>query len=527
MKAIFFPKSELPVKVCSHRYGSKMTITEQTDKIVSTSRYAVEYYAHKHGLRVGSFYDTSIGDKTDLVEAQKYGCCKFDLYSTELMWYNPTTKVIEFIPDFFGDKWTQAGIDAFGYLEGGVTKINGVAVSVGDPKTVRTPTPGIQMYEYSNGKYGWSSLGVFGNSHAEEVIKYLEYDLKNFYNIFGFFPSAKSYSYGIYQASSLSIIPFLQARNSITHGDNGSWYGKDADGNYLGKPNRDLTRDYLKSRGSCTRAWDDIVNNVRSKSDELTYVAGLIAECLINGGWYNDFTHWHSVQESTTQGMNLSYFDDYFDTIKTAIGANQIYSCSWGEATEYMIFRTCVGNVSAYVDGNRVKVAVYVNDPFKGTVLTETNLDGKLPEGLIKTPISVEVDLSNTPLEACNVKTTFGKVVNAGSNKVIVEIPFPEKNEGISEIEIYNCVEPEFLSLEIPIISNFENSDGVVTFDTDIPCYSMLFSITDEDNISKVGERQVDEYKTHHHVVVKDTGSFSLGVISEAGKTAVYDFSIS
>ena len=527
MKAIFFPKSELFAKVCSHRYGAKMTYTEQTDTIKATSRYAVEYYAHKHGARVGAFINNLQIDLEDIKSAEKYGSCRFDVYFPTPYWFNPETKVIEIIPDYTSTQWTQKGIDTFGYLEEGVIKINGSAVAVGDTKTVNTPNVGPQMFTYSNGKYGWSA-GEIGQSAAYERIRLHEEQVKWFYGLLGRYPSAFSYQIGQAGGAAVDIAFFLRGRNSSTvHWSNPSEantsYGKDADSNFLGLPYVELTRELLASTPCSTRFWDWVVINGATVEQSLNAIEQLVDITLVNGGWVNNFTHWHNARDTANDNLKLRIYDAYFARIAAAGGSNNIHYCSYGEAAEYLMAKMCVDNVAAYVKGNRVRVAISLKDPFEGEILVQSGLSGKIPFDRINIPVSIEVDLSGTPLAGKNIISNFGQVINNGSGNVIVEVPIPRDLSGVIEIELYDSIQPQWLSVNKPVISNVQVSGDKATFETNIPCYSSLFEVSSVDDVELYGERYTDKLKTKHEVKIGVGASKSIGVCTSTGKTAIYD----
>lgn len=534
MKTIFFPKSDVPVKVCPHRFGAVATYTEQTDSLFDSSRYGVEFYAHKYGARIGAFINNlTISDLTDLENSQKYGACKFDIYFPTDYWFNPNTGVYEVIPDYYGGTWTQSGIDAFAYDDGGVLKINDVVVSVGTTKSTRTPNIGSQMYTYSNGKYGWSTGGVLGTSKAIEIVKLQEYVINWYKSVFGKFPSSMSYRNGQTAGSPADIIFYLQARNSSTGMWNNTanaptWYGKDGNGNLIGVPQQEITRDLLSNRANTMRWWDwiDSISGGTTIENSLNGVSNILALTIANKGWVNNFTHWHSTLSTLNESIKLGIYDTYFQTIATAIGSNHVHFCNYGEASEYLLFKECVDNVSAYSSGNSVKVALSLKDPFDGQTINESGFDAKIPYGRINTPISIEVDLSGTFLAGKNIKTNFGKVIDLGNNKVIVQLPFPKsKNEAVIEIELNESIVPDWLSITRPVISDVVVNGEIVTFKTDIPCYSTVFEKTDSNNVTKFGDRYVSEYKTSHEVIIGSTlgKTYHIGVISEVGNTNLYD----
>lgn len=535
MKAIFFPKSELPIKICPNRHGAAMTYTEQTDSIRTPSRYAVEYYAHKHGAAVGAFIDPIGSQLVDIKESEKYGACKFDIYFYTDSWYNPNTGNLEIIPDYNASAWTQNGINTFGYVEGGVTKINGVAVAVGTAKGTRAPNHGTQMFDYSNGKYGWKN-GKFGATNGIEQILYQKYNVDWFKGLTGRFPSAMSYRNGQTGGQFTDIAFYLQNRNSSTGMWNDTanaptWYGKDSEGNPKGVPTtQEVTRTALASRPSTTRWWDwiDNISGGTTFENSINGVKAIVALTVANGGWQNNFTHWHSSGSTAKEELKLKCYDAYFAAIQEAANGAFIHFCNYGEASDYLIFRQCVDNIAAYSKGNRIVVSVCIIDPYSGDKFTDNGLSAKLPEQrVINTPLSVEVDLTGTYLEGKNVKTNFGKAIKGEGNKVIVEIPFSKNNEGIMQIEIYDNVLPDWKVTSQPIFSNFNENSGVVNFNTDCPCYSCVFEITDENNIALV-QRNIegDMKKTHTFTFSKKANkTYAVGIINECGLTNLKDIS--
>jgi hypothetical protein len=103
-----------------------------------------------------------------------------------------------------------------------------------------------------------------------------------------------------------------------------------------------------------------------------------------------------------------------------------------------------------------------------------------------------------------------------------VEIPYPDNNNGMMEVTLYDNIYPDWLSLSNPVISNVSFANGILAFNTDVPCYSSLFRKTDAKNISLI-QRNTETYKTRHSVNISDAANVSIGVINEAGKTALID----
>lgn len=529
MDTLFFPKSELPVSVCSHRYGADMTYTEQSDSFThglprESTRDTMEYYAHKYGARLGCFIQPDnvemYNSVRDMRDTEKYGIIKFDTYFRGYQWYNPTKGVIEWIPDFSKTSWTQDGITAFGYEEDGVIKINGVEVSVGSPKSSGHPRHGEEMYAYSNGKYGWDENGNMGQSDGIEFFNVLDNHVNLFYELFHRYSSAASYGYGISSIAPQMIEKYLQCRDSgKTDPSQGlvalTWYGKDVNNNYLGYPQQDVTKALLRSRASSTRWWDSIDSDACTKAEMMTYLTQLAALTASNHGWQNNFTHWQGCNDTEKTDIKIEAYDDYWTALFAGFGNSNVHFCSYGEATEYMVFRNNIQKVAAFEKDRNVYVAVKVLEKY-----------GELPSRRIYTPLSVIIDLTGTALVGKNIMATSGKVANLGNNRVLVEVPYPyADNNGVSAVKLYEVESSNYFSLDRPIISNVLRSGDTVTFNTDIPCYSEVFEITNANEIWRYGNRYIDELKTSHEVKIgsNNSKSYSIGVISEIGKTNLYN----
>lgn len=529
MNILFFPKSELPVSVCSHRYGADMTYTEQSDSFThglprESTRDTMEYYAHKYGARLGCFIQPDnvemYNSVRDMRDTEKYGIIKFDTYFRGYQWYNPTKGVIEWIPDLNSVTWSQEGIDAFGYEEDGVIKINGVEVSVGSSKSSGHPQHGNEMYAYSNGKYGWDANGNMGQSDGIEFFNVLDNHVDLFYDILHRYSSAASYGYGLTSIAPQMIEKYLQCRDSRrTDPSQGlvapTWYGKDTNNNYLGYPQQDITKTLLRSRGSSTRWWDSVIAGACTKSEMITFLTQLAALTASNHGWQNNFTHWQTCNDTEDVNMKIGAYDDYWAALLVGFGNSNVHFCSYGEATEYMVFRSNVEKVSAYEKGSDVYVAVKVVEKY-----------GQLPERRIYTPLSVIVDLTGTALAGKNITATSGKIANLGSNRVLVEVPYPyADNNGVSAVKLFEVENADYIALGRPVISNVVINGDIVTFNTDIPCYSEVFEITNANDISRYKPRYIDSLKTSHEVKIKSSSNkdFAIGVISEIGKTNLYN----
>lgn len=349
MDTIFFPRNDYPnnVEVCPHRLGKLMTYTEQTDGLhVAVSPVS---------------YDWFMG----LAKARniKVGC---------FMGLNSPT-----IDDPNGDVKAD-------YLDG---KIWLDAYSMAPNIASKIPQSG--------------EAGII--TQEEWNAAYTDYILPNFKAFTGKKPVVLSYSYGNITFQNY-ITQFLAARNSAYDGytDYGIGYGN--------PNNRAYSFSNFKSKSSTTRWYDYAKTHENDFNGTLSTVASKIDETLQNGGWMNNFTHWHNYVSNNDQ----EWAETYLDLLATKNANGEIYFAGYGEAVAYLVYRQLVTKVSMYTpisNQNRLVIRLEAVN----TLGVDTDL--------LQVPLSVSFSTADTPLANQEIKSNCN-LINKGNNQYIVEIPY-------------------------------------------------------------------------------------------------------
>lgn len=268
-------------------------------------------------------------------------------------------------------------------------------------------------------------------------------------------PVTLSYSYGIDRFKEAVIPKFLGARNSVPSGsaiyntfptDYGVKDLNDSSKGGYGNPDNipyNVTR--YQSKPSTMRWYDAVKEKIAIQwrsdtggtgnppdevyhyeqyrhfyTDELDIVEQKIQETLNNGGWLNNFTHWHNYYSD----HNEEWIEPYLSLLSRKNSDNEIYFAGYGEAVAYLVYRQLITNIVMYSP-------MYKPDSLV-IRLEAVNTIG-IDTDLLQTPISVKFKTSNTILEnqkiKCNTKNC--QLHDIGNNQYIVEIPWSE----------YPCVE--------------------------------------------------------------------------------------
>lgn len=343
METIFFPRKDYDVIVCPHRYGKKMTYTEQSDRIFPSTTFPWIYgLAQSYGLKIGffaiytDFEDANFQDAKDALIADKVW---FDEYS---MAPSIETKII-------------------------------------NHQTI--------------------TEGEFRNAYTETL-------LPAFHGAVGKKPVCLSYAYGTQTFQDYVCPLYLGARNSDGVASNG---GTDYGIGYGSPSNIPYSFANFKSRSSTIR-WYDRAVGTSAFSEGIAEVSALIDTTKENGGWLNNFTHFHSVVSNGHQ----SVYEQYFQMLADKNANNEIHFAGYGEAVSYLVFRQMV-----------TKAVMYEPTDEPGTLVIR--LDARNTLGvdteLLQIPISIKFSTIGTPLAGQTIKSDRN-LVSLGGGDYIVEIPY-------------------------------------------------------------------------------------------------------
>lgn len=243
-----------------------------------------------------------------------------------------------------------------------------------------------------------------GNINYETYIAQRNALLERIKDWFDKRPLALSFSYGNDSYADYAIMDFVGCRNS--NKNVGTPYGIG-----YGSPNNiPYSQSYFKSKGSTSRWYDD----AKVSGTFTQRLQQLEADVLVtkqNGGWYNNFTHWHNVISDD----NLSHYISYVNLLATLNANDDIYFAGYGEAVAYLIYRQIITRAVMY--------SPKLNPNNQLIIRLETINNVGVNADLLQVPISIKFSLANTPLAGYNIRCDKN-LIALGNNEYIVEIPF-------------------------------------------------------------------------------------------------------
>lgn len=357
MKVVFFPRNDYPnnIEVCAHRLGKKMTYTEQTDvqnvwyNSINTFSAFIEM-AKAKSIKVGCFLDLS----SSIIDHNNY--------------------IINNYVD--GKLW----LDAYSYTNELAEKIeHGGTITEED----------------------------FNNAYNNTL-------LPNFYNFLKKKPVTLSYAYGNDSFKDFVIPKFLGGRNSEPSGSTiyntfPTDYGLEC-----GNPNNEpYSINRYKSKASSMRWYDAAKEQGDNFETQLQIVSQKIDETMLNGGWLNNFTHWHNYW----QNGNEQWVEPYLNLLAQKNTNSEIYFAGYGEAVAYLVYRESISRAVMYspvgAENNKLVIRLEAKNIF--------NID----TDLLQIPISIKFSTTGTPLAGQTIKSNCN-LVNLGGSNYIVEIPYNE-----------------------------------------------------------------------------------------------------
>lgn len=224
-----------------------------------------------------------------------------------------------------------------------------------------------------------------------------------FSSLIGKDPSVLSYGYGNTNYSEFAKKYFLAGRNSqfnLTVSE----YGKSFDNSFLGNPQRSYLLDNFISHVSTYRWYDEAI--YIGKAQALQNLADAIDIAYLSGGLVTNFTHWHDV-------VNIADYDDYFSMLSAKNVNNDIHFCSYGEAVEYMVFRSIVSKVTTYIPRSNVNS---INIKIETDTFDKTDI--------LNTPLSIKFNLTSSILDGKTVQCTGGTIYSQIGNIVMIDVDY-------------------------------------------------------------------------------------------------------
>lgn len=420
-----FPSTIKTLKACTHKYGCVATWSHCTDRCLDGSRENAEINGFKSNLALTSFV-SPVYPGDDMLNIYKTGRIDFGIYLQTDYWYNPVSKVMEWIPDFYGTTWSQASKDAGLIIQG----------LVGTAKPERYPNHGQEMYNLTNGLYGYDVIN--GIPGAIDVLTpLLQWNVGWYHGVLGRYPSNGSYGYGRENPAYKVYDYFLSFRNS------GYNYGNDYDFTHLEGISRQTT----------TRSGDLDADFGITRAEAISRCQTYLENAIQAGGWYTDFSHWHTSPDTELQ--------EYYASQRTTIGSRDIAIVDFGTAIEYQFLKKMVRRISLYSTNGKIVIAV------------DTKNNDSLKLDCIKTSLSVDVDLTGTILQGKEIKGCG--IRKLGLNHFIVEVPYFQK-DGFQSVTLEETLTPSYSDFTIPSIVSAVKSGNTLTVVTDKPTNLVLFT---------------------------------------------------
>lgn len=287
---------------------------------------------------------------------------------------------------------------------------------------------GYPMQQWRNGLL-WCDEYFYpepSNQYTQEAVENAYYNkvLPWFSNQFGGRkPVALAYSVGQTSYSDYVKPFFLGGRNSSIGGQTDYGSGQGNPSTYPYSVSRFI------SKAGTFRWWDTARQNDDNFATQIQTVADKIDETLLNGGWINNFGHWHEVvyydidyhTDTVKEGReglpSITAYDDYFAMLAQKNTNNEIYFAGYGEAVAYLVYRQLITKAVMYSPNAHHNDQLVIRLEAKNTLNIDTDL--------LQVPVSVKFSTVGTPLEGQSVKSSCN-LINLGSNQYIVEIPYSE-----------------------------------------------------------------------------------------------------
>lgn len=284
MKVVFFPRSQYPIEVCTHRLGKKMTYTDGTDGVyISLSYTPYTTMAKQRGIK-GSVF----------AEYEELNSSAIDTPLSD---------------ERAGFMW----IDQY-------SRCPSLAAKIASGEDI---TEEEFIYAYNN-----ELLPVFENAVGRK-------------------PVGLSYSRGRTSFADYAIQKYLVCRGSEPLGTQDYYQTDYGVGKGLWDDeisNRPYSFDNYKILVNTSRWYDIAKANGNNFQQQLNLLSANIDATLINGGWFRNFTHWHNYWEDG----NEKWAETYLDLLASKNAYDEIYFAGYGEAVAYLVYRQMISNAVMY-----------------------------------------------------------------------------------------------------------------------------------------------------------------------------------
>lgn len=488
--ATLLPVSNVTVEICSHRLNAVATYSDNTDGVLAPSKYYAELYAFKYNIQPTLFLNPF--DRPELTEVlrgmQSTNRWSFDIYYPTDKWINPVTSSLQEIPDYYRTTYTSAGAAVF------------AGVVAGQAKITRQPNHGQQLYDVSNGAFGYDfSTGDIGISNFSEINGLTTYLQNYFVSIFGYKPSTLSYRNGRYEGALELNNLFIAGRNSF-HSETGDSRTSFANG--LGNPVALALDRYDRINQASSTRWWDMGHNTAANN----YTVQELNKTIANGGWMNNFMHYHYVTGTQLNG--------YWNLVNTTIGSNFVWRSGMGEAMSYMWMRNAITRISSRVINDTLQTYLTIN---LGQYLDSVQ-NNAFPYNNLRPYISLLINVSGTSLVGKELESNKGGILKLTDSTFILDFAlnsFPINKQAYS-VSVYETATPNYIDLALPVVTNSIKTISSIDVSTDLPTYAVLFRCpAGESDYNSIPIQRDAVLDTVHHFNISEDGDYRVGLITE------------
>ncbi len=525
MKVIHFPDNILEATLENWFNGHVAAVTQDTDMLQTNKYELAEIALFKNNVQGTAFIganDEVLGGSTNyatlLPKLIGTGRISFGMYFNTDWWVNPLTGVFEEIPDYYSQTWTSKGVAAFKGAVLGAAKptVDGIGNQI---ISYRYPNHGHQMYEISQGDYGYNFLtNTSGESNYSELKQSIDIQ-KTRLNNWGIKHSGFSFKNGRNDGYKLLIPYFLAGRNSDSMP---TWGGTLSDAPIT--PFSLIRYDDI-NKSSSTRVWDswysmkDADNQpfFATIADAIVFMKQQIQRAITAGGWWSDFIHWHSLYVYNTPEM----FQDIFQAIDMQIGSQDVWRAGYLEVAEYSYIKGLIDMVGSLERNGELYFYYRLKDKFKGT--NTNGIANDVDLSYLSTPVSIRISTIGTSLAGkditCEQATLIRKI---DSNTWVISVPLISKtDEEVISFRVKQGSAAYYSNIK-PAITRSGN-----TFTSTVPSKWVVWRKLTTDSLNTVREVSRDNVLKSSFTHTIETGyNYYVGAISKYGHSSLIEIEL-
>lgn len=271
----------------------------------------------------------------------------------------------------------------------------------------------------------------------------------------------------------------------------------------------------LSSRGQTSYDFDDRLGHSTSTlfnydvrdfgiATALSNAETLLNQAIAEGGWYNDFSHWHWAE----QYGDKDQLEQFLSQQRALLNSVNSVSLGAGEAVEYMWLRKQFKRGGIYQDGDEL------------VLICDVRNENDLPYNAISQTLSVELDVSGTILANKEVSAT-SDILKVSANNFIVQVPY-DKKDGFRAVRLKVTSEPTYLDLGLPSIVSNEVAGGQIVITADKDTKAVLFKVPTAGRLYQAEVVERSQYFSTDHGFTETSGhDLYVGLITMSGQSSL------